>query len=77
MPATESKSPTAVGPDLLTYAQAAAYLGEGISAKWLKARVAEGEIEGIRLTERRTVIARADLDAFIERKRRAARKGAR
>lgn len=72
MPTASPAPPTESGRRLLTYREAAAYLGPAFSSKWVKERVYAGELESIRLTERRTVIPQAELDRFVERRRKGA-----
>jgi excisionase family DNA binding protein len=56
---------------LLTYEEAAAYLGPSFTARQLKQWTTDGLIEGIPIG-RRTFIERDELDGFIERLRRRA-----
>lgn len=55
---------------LLSYTQAATYLG--ISLRSMKTLAAEGEVLKVQLGAR-VLFDRADLDAFVERAKRAAR----
>lgn len=57
------------GHRLLSYKEAAAYLGPSFTERWIRRQVSDYRtIPAIRLNGR-AVIARADLDAFVERAR--------
>jgi len=61
------KRPTAEGRQLFTYREAAAYLGPSFTDRWVKRQVLDAKtIKAIRLTDGRTVIARAELDRFVD-----------
>ena len=65
--AAESKRTTADGRQLFTYREAAAYLGPSFTDRWVKRQVLDAKtIKAIRLTDGRTVIARAELDRFVD-----------
>ena len=59
---------TMKGHDLLSYAEAAAYLGPTVTARWVKRQVLEYGLPAVRLNGR-TFVRRADLDALVAKGR--------
>jgi excisionase family DNA binding protein len=55
------------GDDLLNYEQAAEHLGPAFTARQVRRRVEDGTIKFVRLSERKRVIRRSELDAYIAR----------
>lgn len=72
MPATESPAPPSGGRGLLSFEEAAQYLGPGFSPRWVRERVYEGTIPALRLTQRCTRIEQSALDEFVEAERQRA-----
>lgn len=57
--------------DLLSYEEAAAFLGPSITPRWVRERVSEGSLPALRLTQRCTRIERSALEEFVDRQREA------
>lgn len=66
MPKLKSPDPPLRSLDLLSFEQAARYLGPSITPRWVLQRVYEGTIPALRLTQRCTRIERRALDEFVE-----------
>jgi hypothetical protein len=65
--ASPKRAPAEEGRQLFTFREAAAYLGPSFTDRWVKRQVHDAKtIKSIRLTDGRTVIARAELDRFVD-----------
>jgi hypothetical protein len=67
MPAKPTiKASPETGRQLLSYREAADYLGPSFTDRWVKRQVLDFKtIKAIRLTNGKTVIARAELDRYV------------
>lgn len=72
MPKLKSPDPLPSGFDLLSYEEAARFLGPSITPRWVRQRVAEGSLPALRLTQRCTRIERRALEEFVEAERQQA-----
>lgn len=57
-------APAIQGHDLLSYSEAAQYLGPSVTPRWVKRQVLEYGLPAVRLNGR-TFVRRADLDALV------------